>query len=133
MDAKVLPEGFTRVYSNRASTMKRPNKGGKRIVPQLGGQSPGSGETVGPPIYRMISPEAKVTLVKPIPLDDWQIGDAGPPMSSEEFKAYCEREGILDPDRPLIPTAQEIAKLPKPARIAFTKRCADRITPLAGS
>jgi hypothetical protein len=113
--------------------MKRPNKGGRRIVPQLGGQSSETGETVGPPIYRMVSPEAKVTLVKPIPLDEWQIGEAGPPMTPEEFKAYCAREGILDPDRPLIPTAEEFAKLPGSARTAFTKRCAARIAPLAGS
>src|SRR5580692_2842334 len=105
---------------------------GNGSPPQPGGQSSETGETVGPPLY-ILPMSDKVTLVQPIPLDDWQIGEAGPPMTPEEYKAYCEREGILDEDRPLIPTSEEIAKLPRTARLAFTKRCAARIAPLAGS
>jgi hypothetical protein len=80
-----------------------------------------------------LTPDDKVSLVKPIPLDNWQIGEAGPPITPEEYKAYCEREGILDEDRPLIPTSEEIAKLPRSSRIAFAMRCAARVAPIAGS
>jgi hypothetical protein len=111
--------------------MKGKGRGKKRVVPQPGGESFQIGEG-GPLTYYMQMPPAK-SCGRLIPAGEWQIGEAGPSMTPEEFKAYCEREGILDPDRPLIPTAEEIAKLPRSARIAFTSRCADRIAPLAGS
>src|SRR5271154_1763978 len=101
--------------------MKRPNKGGKRVVPQDGGESFQVGEA-GPPTYFMKMPPVK-TRTQLIPNGEWQIGEAGPPMTPEEYKAYCEREGILDEDRPLIPTSEEIAKLPRSSRIAFAVRC----------
>jgi hypothetical protein len=110
--------------------MKRPNKDGKRVVPQLGGESFQVGEA-GPPTYYMQMPPVK-SRGHLIPTGEWQIGEAGPSMTPEEYKAYCEREGILDEDRPLIPTSYEIAKLPKTARLALMKRCAARIAPLAG-
>jgi hypothetical protein len=110
--------------------MKRPNKDGKRVVPQAGGESFQLGEA-GPLTYYMPMPPVK-SRGRLIPSGEWQIGEAGPPMTPEGYKAYCDREGILDEDRPLIPTSEEIAKLPRSARLAFTKRCAVRITPLAG-
>jgi hypothetical protein len=111
--------------------MKRPNKNGKRVVPQPGGESFQVGEA-GPPIYHMLMPPVK-SRGQLIPLGEWQIGEAGPPMTPDEYKAYCEREGILDPDRPLIPSPEEVAKLPLSARVAFARRCAARIAPLAVS
>lgn len=109
--------------------MKRPNKGGKRIVPRPGGQSSEVGATVGPPVYHMPLP-GKATVVKPVPLDEWQVGEAGPPMSPEEWKAYCEREGILLADRPLVPASEEVARLPRAAREAFAARCEARVARL---
>ena len=106
----------------------RPNKGGKRVVPQPGGESFLIGEAAAPS-YEMPMP-GKVTLVQLIPVGDWQIGEAAPLMTPEEDKAYCEREGILDPDRPLIPTIEELAKLPRWARVAFLARCARRVFPI---
>ncbi len=110
--------------------MKRPNKNGKRVVPQPGGESFQIGEA-GLPIYHMPMPPVK-SRGQLIPLGEWQIGEAGPPMTPDEYKAYCEREGILDPDRQLIPSPEELAKLPLSARVAFARRCAARIAPLAG-
>ena len=93
--------------------MKRPNKDGKRVVPLSGGQMSESGETVGPPLYRIPMSE-KITVVKPVPVDVWQFGEAVP-------------EEVLDPDRPLVPTAKEFARLPHWAKVSFLTRCARRI------
>jgi hypothetical protein len=71
-----------------------------------------------------------VTRVVPVPFGAWQIGEAGPPMSPEEYRAYCERENILGPDRPLVPASEEVAKLPRGAREAFAVRCAARVARL---
>jgi hypothetical protein len=106
-------------------------RGKKRVVPQKGGESFQGGEG-GPLTYYVPMPPVK-SRGRLIPSGEWQIGEAGPPMTPEEYKAYCEREGILNEDRPLIPTSEEIAKLPGSARFAFAKRCAARIAPLASS
>ena len=95
---------------------QRPNKGGKRIVPQPGGESFQIGEA-GPPTYHMPVPE-KVTRVVPVPLGEWQIGEAGPPL-----------EQVRDV-RPLVPASEEVARLPRGAREAFAARCAERVAPL---
>lgn len=107
--------------------MKRPNKGGKRIVPQPGGESFQIGEA-GPASYEMPMPLGG-TVVTPVPLDTLQIVEAGP-TSAEEYRAYCEREGIPLEDRPLVPASEEVAKLPRAAREAFAVRCAARVARL---
>jgi hypothetical protein len=74
---------------------------------------------------------AQVTRVVPVALDEWQIGGTvGPPMTPEEDRAYCARENILLPDRPLVPASEDVAKLPQSARAAFAARCAARVAPL---
>lgn len=93
----------------------RPNRGRKRVVPQPGGESFEIGEA-GPPV-RFHPLSEKATRVEPVPLDEIQIGEAGPPRKPP------------DPDRPLIPTAEEIARLPRLARAAFAARCARRVLP----
>jgi hypothetical protein len=100
----------------------------KRVVPQPGGESFQGGDG-GPLTYYVPLPPVKYRG-RLIPFGNWQIGEAGPPMTPEEYKAYCEREGILDPDRPLIPTIEELAKLPRWARVAFLARCARRVLPI---
>jgi hypothetical protein len=104
---------------------KRPNKGGKRIVPQPGGESFQVGEA-GPPSYHMPMPPPK-TRLRLMPGGKLEVIDAGPPMSPEEWRAHCEREGILFADRPLIPASEEVARLPRAAREAFAARCAARV------
>jgi hypothetical protein len=56
--------------------------------------------------------------------------DVGPPLTPEQVKAYREQHGIVDPKRPLVPTAAELAKLPRLARTALARRCAARVAPL---
>jgi hypothetical protein len=56
--------------------------------------------------------------------------DVGPPLTPEQVKAYREQHGIVDPKRPLVPTAAELAKLPRSARVALARRCAARVAPL---
>jgi hypothetical protein len=109
--------------------MKRPNKGGKHIAPQPGGQWSETAETVSS-VIKMPLPE-KVTPVIPVPLDEWSVGGTiGPPMSAEEYHAFCERENVLSPDRPLVPASEEVARLPRGARTAFAARCAERVARL---
>jgi hypothetical protein len=114
--------------------MKRPNKGGKRVVPQP--SRPGPDEPfdptidAGPPIYHAPIPPAK-SRGRLIPADEVQIIDVGPPMSPEEYRAYCEREHIPLPGRPLVPLSEEVAKLPRRAGFAFAARCARRVWPIA--
>jgi hypothetical protein len=109
--------------------MKRPNKGGKRTVPQPGGESFQMG-VAGPPTYHMRfgPPKSRIRYV-----DGQLVAEPLPPMTPQEWEAHCEREGILFSDRPLVPTAEEIAKLPRNARTAFARRCAARVARLLGS
>jgi hypothetical protein len=106
--------------------MERPNKG-KRVVPQPGGEAFHEGEAA-PLTYNMPMPPVK-SRGRLIPVDDLQISDPGP-MSPEDYCAYCERENILRPDRPLVPASEEVAKLPRGAREAFAVRCAARVSRL---
>src|SRR5262245_5923764 len=96
--------------------------------PQAGTADSQTGEA-GAPTYHMPMPPAK-SRGQLIPLPDWVFGEAGPPMSPEEYKAYCEREGILRGDRSLVPASEEVAKLPRGAREAFAIRCAARVARL---
>jgi hypothetical protein len=101
------------------------------------GPPPGADEenidgVAGPPVYHMPMPEV-VTRVEPVAADEWIIGVAGPPMNPEQAKAWREaRRGKpkRDPNRLLIPTEDEIARLPRWARVAFAARCARRVLPL---
>lgn len=63
--------------------------------------------------------------------ESFEIVDVGPPLTPEQVKAWCEERGYPAPNRPLIPTGEEIAKLPELARAAFAARCAARVAPLA--
>jgi hypothetical protein len=56
--------------------------------------------------------------------------DVGPPLTPEQVKAYREQHGIVDPKRPLIPTAAELARLPRSARAAQRRASATRVAPL---
>jgi hypothetical protein len=59
-----------------------------------------------------------------------EIVDAGPPLTGEQIKEYYEKHGLPAPDRLLVPTPAEVAKLPAAARAAFAARCAARVAPL---
>jgi hypothetical protein len=56
--------------------------------------------------------------------------DVGPPLSPEQVRALRDQQGLPDPNRPLVPTAEEVAILPAPARAAFAARCGLRVAPL---
>ena len=56
--------------------------------------------------------------------------DVGPPMLPEQIKALRDAQGLPDPARPLVPDAEELAKIPTSARSAFATRCGQRIAPL---
>lgn len=92
--------------------MKRPNKDGKRVVPQPGGESFQLGETVGPPIYHMSMPPVKSYL-------RWN-----------GHKLELTNPPPVTPTASLIPASEEVAKLPRGAREAFAARCAARVAPL---
>src|SRR5262245_37092300 len=100
--------------------MKRPNKGGKRIVPQPGGETFIEGEA-GPLIYSMPMPPVK-SRGRLVPIGEWQIGEAGAPMTPEEVtrQRNCS----------LVPASEEVAKLPRGAQEAFAVRCAARVARL---
>ncbi|HEY3787716.1 MAG TPA: hypothetical protein VGL71_02625, partial [Urbifossiella sp.] len=105
----------------------------KRIMPQ-----PASSELLpdgeeerfeeyipGPPIYHMRMPPAK-GRVRRLP-GGHMVYEKIPP---EEQKTQEEMGFCLFDDRPLIPSAEELAKLPKNARMAFLQRCAARVCKL---
>lgn len=62
--------------------------------------------------------------------ESFEIVDVGPPLTLEQIRAYHEERGLPAPDRPLVPTAAEVARLPAAARAAFAARCAARVAPL---
>lgn len=57
--------------------------------------------------------------------------DAGPPLTPEQVVEFYRSRGLPHPNRPLVPTADEVASLPRSARQAFLARCAARVAPLA--
>jgi hypothetical protein len=70
--------------------------------------------------------------VRLIPADDAVLLDAGEPLTPEQAKARRESLGLPDPNRLLVPTVEEVARLPAAARAAFGRRCALRVGSLAG-
>jgi hypothetical protein len=105
--------------------MKRPNKGGKRVVPQPGGEVFIQGEAA-PLIYSMPMPPVK-SRGRLIPAGDALV-DQGHALASVAATAPGD---VIAPDRPLVPAADEVAALPRSAREAFLARCAARVAPLA--
>jgi hypothetical protein len=106
---------------------------GRKFGPPL----PGSSVSLPPidagePIYHTPVPPAK-SVVRLKPAGQAVLVDAGEPLTPEQAKARRAELGIPDPDRPLVPTAAEVAALPGKARAAFAARCAKRVAPLAGS
>lgn len=104
----------------------------KRSPPAPGGSESFAMEDLGEPVYKLPVPPAR-SVVQAIPADRVELADLGEPRTPEQAKAYREQRGIPAPDRPLIPTADELAKLPRPARAALARRCAARVAPLLGS
>jgi hypothetical protein len=86
-------------------------------------------EDLGEPVYRLPVPPAK-SVIKAVPADRVEHADLGEPLTPEQAKAYREQHGISEPNRPLVPTAAELAKLPRTARAALAQRCAARVAPL---
>jgi hypothetical protein len=77
---------------------------------------------LGEPVYAKPVPEAR-GVVPIVSGDRTELHDLGEPTPPRPK---------LDPDRPLIPTAGEIAVLPGAARVAFLDRCRDRLRPWGG-
>jgi len=70
----------------------------------------------GEPTYFIPVPPAK-SVVPAVVGDRVEVADADEPVA-------------LDPARPLVPSAEELAKLPTTTRAAFLARCGQRIAPL---
>jgi hypothetical protein len=100
----------------------RPNREGKPGVPGLGGYTFEVIEVTGPPDYHMPMPPAK-SRGPLIPGGDGQETPQGP--GPGEFLRR-KRSKV-----PLVPTAEEIATLPRLAQVAFVARCALRVQPIA--
>ena len=101
----------------------------RKLVPPPGGQL--SIEAVaGPMIYNAPTSELSTRVVS-VPLDEWQVGVAGPMMTPEESLAWRESRGAVDGNRPLIPSTAEAQSIPSSARIAYLDRCAARVSRLA--
>jgi hypothetical protein len=83
----------------------------------------------GEPHYHTHVPPAR-SVVTAVPVDDIALVDAGPPLTPEQAKAMRDAHGIPDPARPLVPDADELAKLPAAARAAYLARCGQRVAPL---
>ncbi|HXD87359.1 MAG TPA: hypothetical protein VN641_12760 [Urbifossiella sp.] len=69
------------------------------------------------------------TPVVPLVADEWIVASGQPPIGFDqrEQRRKLRRKSS---DRPLVPTAGEIAKLTRWGRIAYAARCARRILPL---
>jgi hypothetical protein len=97
-----------------------PNRDDKRIVPGNGGYRIEVTEDVGPPDYLMPMPPPK---------------SRGPFIPAGTGEGEANRPGPGDiirrrrPKVPLIPTKDEIEKLPPLARAAFRDRCLQRMAP----
>lgn len=100
-----------------------------------GAPAPGGGESsemtdLGEPRY--LTPVPPGSVVRPRPADRVIAMDLGEPLSAAAAKARRAELGIPDADRPLLPTAREVAvaKLPRWAEVALAARCARRVWPL---
>lgn len=93
----------------------RPNRDGKPVVPGNGGYDIEIVEVTGPPDRMMPMPPAK-SRGKLVPLGS---GEGLPPRPAPVRKKHSRM--------PLLPTANEIQKLPWPAQLAFAARCARRV------
>jgi hypothetical protein len=97
----------------------RPNRGGKRVPPGRGGYDFEVVE-LGPPVYHVPVPSAKYR---------------GPLIPAGDGEGLIQRPAPPAPVRrrskvPLVPTAEEVAQLPRLARAAFAERCALRVRPV---
>lgn len=88
----------------------RRNRGGRPAAPPPGGEDFRVGEA-GPPVYHVSIPDIK-SRGRLVPLGD---GEGLP-----------ARPVPIVPHRPLLPTADEIATLPRGAQAAYAARCAAR-------
>jgi hypothetical protein len=97
-----------------------PNRDGKRVVPDKGGYSSELIEATGQPIYHMPMPPPK---------------SRGPFIPAGTGEGEANRSGpgdIIRRRRPkvsLIPTKDEIEKLPPLTQAAFRDRCLQRMPP----
>ncbi len=103
--------------------MKRPNKGGKRVVPQSGGESFHQGESA-PLVYSYPMPPVK-SRGRLVPVDGSHVDDGGSPAVP-----VASGENVPHRARPLVPASEDVAKLPRTAREAFVARCAARVARL---
>lgn len=62
--------------------------------------------------------------------ESFEMVDAGRPLTPEQVEALYDAQGAPHPARPLVPTAEELAKLPASARASFAARCGLRVAPL---
>src|SRR5581483_10426421 len=83
----------------------------------------------GEPVYKGPVPPAK-TIVHAVAVGNFELVDAGQPLSPEEARAWRAARGLPEANRSLVPTAEEVARLPRLARQAFAVRCAARVQPL---
>lgn len=95
--------------------MKRPRK--YRLA-----QPPRQTEPPGPPETIVLQPRTSVPAGPPVtPL---------PGSPAPEVIVLHPRGPKPDPNRPLIPSREEIEQLPRWARVAYAARCAQRVLPL---
>jgi hypothetical protein len=89
----------------------------------------GSAPTDGPP--PILEGENQLMVGKPLPPPVEPL-PPGPPDEIEPLVGENEllKYGSTDWDSPLIPTAEEIAALPRSAGMAFAARCVRRVVPL---
>ena len=99
--------------------MKRPKKEYKPVVPLAGGEAFHEGEP-GPLTYTYPMPPVK-SRGQLIP-----VHDASEPLTVAGEKAGRPEAPRPGPARPLIPSSEEVAALPRLAREAFAARCAAR-------
>ncbi|MBY0460607.1 MAG: hypothetical protein K2V38_25095 [Gemmataceae bacterium] len=93
----------------------RANRDGKAVVPGNGGYDIEVVEVTGPPDRMMAVPPAK-SRGRLIPMGTGEDLRSGP-------------GAFLRKRVPLVPTHDEIARLPRGARVAFAARCARRVLP----
>jgi hypothetical protein len=84
---------------------------------------------LGEPRYTTPVAPAK-SIVSLVPADEGAVTEAGEPLTAEQAKNRRAEFGLPDPDRPLVPASEQVAKLPRTAREAFATRCAARVARL---
>jgi hypothetical protein len=62
--------------------------------------------------------------------ESFEMVDAGRSLTPEQVEALYDSQGAPHPARPLVPNAEELAKLPAAARAAYLARCGHRVAPL---